>query len=139
MSSRLAAVECIANVAASFKLRGNLVRAGALPALCSLLSSRVPELKRWAMIGCQRLAATTHTTVVKDDPAGYGFALELVQEGRVGNAHGLSLVIGLLRARLEELRQLPLLRSEATKLWRSMRASFSWTRMSGQCMWRPCL
>ena len=38
-------------------------------------------------------------------------ALELVQEGRVGNAHGLSLVIGLLRARLEELRQLPLLRS----------------------------
>jgi hypothetical protein len=48
-------------------------------------------------------------------------ALELVQEGRVGNAHGLSLVIGLLRARLEELRQLPLLRSEATKLWRSVR------------------
>jgi hypothetical protein len=39
----------------------------------------------------------------------------------VGNAHGLSLVIGLLRARLEELRQLPLLRSEATKLWRSVR------------------
>lgn len=85
--SRLAAAECIANVAGSHKLRGQVVdpKVGGLPALLTLLVSRVPELKRWGMVALQRLAACkkAHGASVqtKDDPQGDGYADEMLEAG----------------------------------------------------------
>ena len=90
MAARLAAVEIVTNVAESRKLRGAIVRAGGLPALSSLLTSRHPELKRWGMVALQRLATTfraAYATV--EDPEGDGYAQEMVDEGVLVPLHGL--------------------------------------------------
>jgi len=85
--SRLAAAECIANIASSYKLRGQLVdpKVGGLPALLSLIISRVPELKRWGMVALQRLAVCRKSNVAlvttRDDPEGDGYADEIMAAG----------------------------------------------------------
>jgi len=85
--SRLAAAECMANIATSLKLRGRLIdsKVGGLPALLSLLTSRTSELKRWGMLTLQRLAVCRKTNgaiiTTKDDPEGDGYADELLKAG----------------------------------------------------------
>lgn len=82
--TRQTAAECVANVAASLKLRGKLVEAGVLPALSSLLLAKNPELKRLGMVALQRLATSRsglQATVTKEDPEGDGYALEIMQQG----------------------------------------------------------
>jgi hypothetical protein len=82
--SRLAASECVANVAASLRLRGQLVAAGALPAIGALLTAAQPQLKRWGMVTLQRLAVCTKgakTITTKEDPEGDGYAQEIMAEG----------------------------------------------------------
>ena len=83
--TRLAAAECVANVAASMKLRGKLVDDGVLPALASLLTSRHSALKRLGMVALQRLAASQsggHAVVTKEDPEGDGYAMEIMDQVR---------------------------------------------------------
>ena len=85
--SRLAAAECMANIATSLKLRGRLIdsKVGGLPALLSLLTSRTSELKRWGMLTLQRLAVCRKTNgaiiTTKDDQEGDGYADELLKAG----------------------------------------------------------
>jgi hypothetical protein len=94
--ARLAAAEVCANVAASLKLRGQLVAADVLPALASLLSAKTPELKRKGMVALQRLALSSKGTVggqikTKEDPEGDGYAAEIMEQGL------LVPLLGLLR------------------------------------------
>ena len=87
MAARQAAAECLANIASSMKLRGQLVVAKALPALASLIVARSPELKRWGMVALQRLAMGQPegtggvSKVTKEDPEGDGYAEEIMNEG----------------------------------------------------------
>ena len=86
--SKLAASECIANVASSIKLRGQLVAAGVLPAISYMITSKSHELKRRGMTALQRLAtsrnsATGQTIIMTtaEDPEGDGFASEIMDQG----------------------------------------------------------
>ena len=81
IQARLAAAECVANVASSMKLRGQLLAANVLPALSSLLVAKAPELKRLGMLALQRLATEQQARVTKEDPEGDGFAGEIMAQG----------------------------------------------------------
>ena len=83
--TRLAAAECVANIASSARLRGHLIEHRVLPAITSLLVAKAPSLKRWSMLALQRLAApaTAAADVTTSDPDGDGYAAEVMDEGVV--------------------------------------------------------